>query len=115
MPRAMHVSSWHIEFVFFISPSFHIIPQFDEEFYKYLCKTYGAGLRERVFFFVDNRNVIGKDIPFQLVYQRRFGQPLFTKSVVEPLLVPWYRTQRLAPAWARPASRARASSPRAWL
>lgn len=56
--------------------------QFDEEFFKHMCKVYGASLRERVFFFVDNRNVIGKDIPFQLVYQRRFGQPLFTKSVV---------------------------------
>jgi hypothetical protein len=40
------------------------------------------GLREKVFFFVDNRNVIGKDIPFQFVYQRRFGQPLFSKNVV---------------------------------
>ena len=56
--------------------------QFDEEFYKFLCKKYGAQLRDKVFFFVDNRNVIGKDIPFQLVYQRRFAQPLFTKSVV---------------------------------
>jgi len=56
--------------------------QYDEEFYRYLCKTYGASLRDRVFFFVDNRNVIGKDIPFQLVYQRHFGQPLFTKSIV---------------------------------
>jgi len=56
--------------------------QFDEEFFKHLCKTYGKSLRERIFFFVDNRNVIGKDIPFQLIYQRRFGQPLFTKSVV---------------------------------
>jgi hypothetical protein len=56
--------------------------QFDEEFYKHMCKKYGADLRDRIFFFVDNRNVIGKDIPFQLVYQRRFGQPLFTKSVV---------------------------------
>jgi len=56
--------------------------QFDEEFFKHMCKVYGASLRERIFFFVDNRNVIGKDIPFQLVYQRRFGQPLFTKSVV---------------------------------
>jgi uncharacterized protein YcgL (UPF0745 family) len=55
---------------------------FDEEFFKHLCKTYGAQLRDRIFFFVDNRNVIGKDIPFQLVYQRRFGQPLFTKSIV---------------------------------
>eukprot|EP00937_MAST-01D_sp_MAST-1D-sp2_P002830 g2830.t1 len=56
--------------------------QFDEEFYKALCKSYGAALRERVFFFVDNRNVIGKDIPFQLIYQRRFEQPLFIKSAV---------------------------------
>jgi hypothetical protein len=56
--------------------------QFDEEFFKHMCKVHGASLRERIFFFVDNRNVIGKDIPFQLVYQRRFGQPLFTKSVV---------------------------------
>ena len=56
--------------------------QYDEEFYRYLCKTYGASLRDRVFFFVDNRNVIGKDIPFQLVYHRHFGQPLFTKSII---------------------------------
>lgn len=56
--------------------------QFDEEFYKHLCERYGASLRDKIFFFVDNRNVIGKDIPFQLVYQRRFAQPLFTKSVV---------------------------------
>jgi hypothetical protein len=34
--------------------------QYDEEFYKYLCKTYDEGLRDKVFFFVDNRNVIGK-------------------------------------------------------
>jgi len=33
-------------------------------------------------FFVDNRNVIGKDVPFQLLYQRSFHQPLFTKNVV---------------------------------
>eukprot|EP00961_Rhodomonas_salina_P204913 2766073-Rhodomonas_salina.1 len=56
--------------------------QFDEEFFKFLCKSYGAAARDKVFFFVDNRNVIGKDIPFQLVFQRRFGLPLFTKSVV---------------------------------
>lgn len=49
---------------------------------QHLCKTYGANLRDKVFFFVDNRNVIGKDIPFQLVYQRHFKQPLFEKSVV---------------------------------
>ena len=56
--------------------------QYDEEFYKHLCQLYGADLREKVFFFVDNRNVIGKDVPFQLVYQRRFSQPMFTKSAV---------------------------------
>ena len=33
---------------------------YDEEFYRYLCNQYGANLRDRVFFFVDNRNVIGK-------------------------------------------------------
>lgn len=80
--------------------------QYDEEFYRYLCKTYGASLRDHIFFFVDNRyvretlcllfrlysncvisrsfhrNVIGKDIPFQLGYQRHFGQPLITKSII---------------------------------
>jgi hypothetical protein len=55
---------------------------FDEEFYHNLCKTYGAALRSKVFFFVDNRNVIGKDVPFQLIHQRRFGEPLFTRSVI---------------------------------
>ena len=55
---------------------------YDEEFYRWLCSEYGANLRERVFFFVDNRNVIGKDIPFQLVYQRHYHQPLLTKAVV---------------------------------
>jgi hypothetical protein len=33
---------------------------YDEEFYRYLCNQYGANMRDRVFFFVDNRNVIGK-------------------------------------------------------
>ena len=56
--------------------------QYDEEFYKFLCKTYDSELRKRIFFFVDNRNVIGKDIPFQLVYQRHFGKALFNKSVI---------------------------------
>ena len=56
--------------------------QYDEEFYKHLCKTYGADLRNHIFFFVDNRNVIGKDIPFQLVYQRQFDRGLFMKSIV---------------------------------
>ena len=55
---------------------------YDEELYKFLFKTYGENLRDRVFFFVDNRNVIGKDIPFQLIYQKHYGQALFTKSVV---------------------------------
>eukprot|EP00535_Pseudo-nitzschia_heimii_P012412 CAMPEP_0197198710 /NCGR_PEP_ID=MMETSP1423-20130617/33509_1 /TAXON_ID=476441 /ORGANISM="Pseudo-nitzschia heimii, Strain UNC1101" /LENGTH=1031 /DNA_ID=CAMNT_0042652545 /DNA_START=1648 /DNA_END=4743 /DNA_ORIENTATION=- len=56
--------------------------QYDEEFYKHLSKTYGANLRNHIFFFVDNRNVIGKDIPFQLVYQRQFQKGLFMKSIV---------------------------------
>ena len=56
--------------------------QYDEEFYNHLCATYGAKLREKVLFFVDNRNVIGKDVPFQLVHQKRFGEPLFYRSVV---------------------------------
>ena len=61
--------------------------QFDDEFYKFLCKTHGSSLRERVFFFIDNRNVIGKDIPFQLVFQRRFGMPLFYRSAGEAPLI----------------------------
>ena len=56
--------------------------RFDEEFFKFLVKTYGVSLREKVFFFVDNRNVIGKDIPFQLVFQKLFGVPMFIKSAV---------------------------------
>lgn len=77
---------------------------FDEEFYKHLCRTYAASLSSKVFFFVDNRNYIGKtpaprcldkhsiltsalsftgkDVPYQLGYQRQFQLPLFTKSVV---------------------------------
>jgi len=56
--------------------------RYDEEFYKRCCTTYGEGLRDRIFFFVDNRNVIGKDIPFQLVFLKHFGKPLFSKTVV---------------------------------
>jgi hypothetical protein len=56
--------------------------QFDEEFYKFLVKTYGVELRHKVFFFVDNRNVIGKDVPFQLLFRKSFGVPLFSKSAV---------------------------------
>jgi hypothetical protein len=55
---------------------------FDTEFYKHACKAHGKDLPDRIFFFVDNRNVIGRDIPFQLVYQKHYGQPLFTKSVI---------------------------------
>ena len=55
---------------------------FDEEFYKHLCRTYGRSLSSKIFFFVDNRNYIGKDVPYQLGYQRQFECPLFTKSVV---------------------------------
>ncbi len=55
---------------------------FDEEFYRDLCKSYGADLRQKIFFFVDNRNYIGKDVPDQLIYQRHLKLPLFVKSVV---------------------------------
>lgn len=55
---------------------------FDEENYKYLCRSYGEKLREKVFFFIDNRNYIGKDVPYQLVYQKHYKLPLFVKSVV---------------------------------
>lgn len=55
---------------------------FDEEFYRDLCKTYGTELRHKIFFFIDNRNYIGKDVPYQLIYQRNFKLPLFVKSVV---------------------------------
>ena len=55
---------------------------FDEESYKYLCRNYGEKLREKVFFFIDNRNYIGKDVPYQLVYQKHYKLPLFVKSVV---------------------------------
>ena len=50
--------------------------QFDEEFFKYLCAEYGARLRERVFFFVDNRNVIGKrPLPSPSQYRRGNVRP----------------------------------------
>ena len=55
---------------------------FDEEFYKYLVTEYQERLPEVVFFFVDNRNVIGKDVPFQLAYREKFNKPLFAESVV---------------------------------
>jgi hypothetical protein len=56
--------------------------QYDEEFYNFMCKKHGAGMNDRIFFFIDNRNVVGKDVPFQLVFQRHYGRPLFTKSLV---------------------------------
>ena len=69
-----YLVSW-VFFINFLPPFFHYVyhigqadssdrvlsvtsdqdVQFDDEFYKALCNTYGAGLRERVFFFVDNR------------------------------------------------------------
>jgi hypothetical protein len=55
---------------------------FDEEFFTYAVKKYGQELSKRVFFFIDNRNVIGKDVPFQLSFRRDFGSPLFCKSLV---------------------------------
>ncbi len=49
--------------------------QFDEEFYGHLQQRHGATLREKLFFFLDNRNVIGKDVPFQLDFHGRYGAP----------------------------------------
>ena len=54
---------------------------FDEEFYKYLVTEYQERLREVVFFFVDNRNVIGKDVPFQLAYRDKFSKPFICRKV----------------------------------
>lgn len=48
----------------------------------YLYYHSGTKLREKVFFFIDNRNYIGKDVPYQLVYQKHYKLPLFVKSVV---------------------------------
>lgn len=36
----------------------------------------------QVFFFIDNRNYIGKDVPYQLVFQKQYKVSLFVKSVV---------------------------------
>ena len=49
-----------------------------------MCKLYadGKALRDKIFFFVDNRNVVGKDIPFQLIFQKHFGEPLIQRSLV---------------------------------
>jgi hypothetical protein len=49
-----------------------------------MCKVYADGktLRDKIFFFVDNRNVVGKDIPFQLIFQKHFGEPLIQRSLV---------------------------------
>lgn len=57
--------------------------EYNDEFYRYLSQKYDADLREKIFFMVDNRNVVGKDIPFQLVYQNHFsGRPLIKKSLI---------------------------------
>ena len=52
--------------------------------YNHMCKLYadGKALRDKIFFFVDNRNVVGKDIPFQLIFQKHFGEPLIQRSLV---------------------------------
>lgn len=55
---------------------------YDAEFFKFMHNRYGADWRDAVFFFIDNRNVIGKDVPFQLGYRHQFGKPLFGRSVV---------------------------------
>ncbi len=37
---------------------------YDEELFKFLCLDYGSKLNEKVFFFIDNRNVIGNIFHF---------------------------------------------------
>ena len=37
---------------------------------------------EKIFFFIDNRNVIGKDVPYQLLYVKEYQLPLITRSAV---------------------------------
>lgn len=53
-----HIDQRDTDRVFCISSENDV--QYDEEFYKHMCKKYGSKLREKIFFFVDNRNVIGK-------------------------------------------------------
>ena len=56
--------------------------QYDEEFYKNGCLKYEENIRNKIFFFIDNRNVTGKDIPFQLIFFNHYKFPLIEKSVV---------------------------------
>jgi hypothetical protein len=42
--------------------------QYDEEFFTRHSDLYKEEFASKVFFFIDNRNVIGKDIPFQFIY-----------------------------------------------
>ena len=58
------------------------VVQYDEDFYSMMCSKHGVSLREKIFFFIDNRNVVGKDVPFQLPFQQSFEVPLFDRSVV---------------------------------
>lgn len=55
---------------------------YDDEFYKYLVQKYGEKVPEKIFFYIDNRNVIGKDIPYQLIFKKKFDAPLIYQSVV---------------------------------
>ena len=43
---------------------------------------YGETVPDHKFFFVDNRNVISKDISFQLVYQSQYDKALFMKGII---------------------------------
>lgn len=62
--------------------------------------TYGESLTEKVFFFVDNRNVIGKDIPFQLIHQKVSALPVTRASC-------WLTTLTTSARSGRPRGRSR--------
>ena len=64
---------------------------FDEEFYKHLCRTYGSSLSSKVFFFVDNRNYIGKTSAPNCLHK-------FKYSVLTAVLS-FFRQGRPIPAW----------------
>jgi hypothetical protein len=55
---------------------------YDEEFYRNLCNQYGENINQYIFFFIDNNNVIGKDVPFQLIFKSHYKKALIYKSCV---------------------------------
>lgn len=55
---------------------------YDDEFYKYLTSKYHDNVSDKIFYYIDNRNVIGKDIPYQLIFHKQFNKPLIYQSVV---------------------------------